>query len=122
MPSAQDLAFINNLISINSRVQLYFSYSGPWLGLAFSTFALLALVLPERREKNLIIYIFGWQYAIGVIYALNMLFNDPAFSQKLFGYTFKQSVSDPVCKLSNMLLRLFYCASPWMQVVLFFSF
>ena len=31
-------------------------------------------------------------------------------------------VSDPICKLSYMFLRFFYCASPWMQVVIFLLF
>lgn len=116
--SPQDLALVNSLSSINAKLQLYFSYSAPWLGLAFSIFATLALVLRKRRESNLLIYIFVWNYAIGIIYPLNMVFNDYQFSQKLFGYTFKQAVSDPVCKLSSFFVRFIYCASPWMQVVI----
>ena len=118
MTSAQDKDFANALISVSSQLMLYFSYSAPWIGLALSTFTLLAFLLRKRRENKLLIYIFVWQYAIGVIYPLNILFNDPSYSQKLFGYTFTQSVADPVCKISNMFLRFFYCASPWMQVVL----
>lgn len=118
MVSAGDLALISTLSSVNTKLQLYFSYSAPWLGLAFSIFATLALVLRKRRESNLLIYIFVWNYAIGIIYPLNMVFNDYQFSQKLLGYTFKQAVSDPVCKLSSLFLRFIYCASPWMQVVI----
>ena len=117
--SAGDLALINTLSSVNTKLQLYFSYSAPWLGLALSIFATLALVLRKRRESNLLIYIFVWNYAIGIIYPLNMVFNDYQFSQKLLGYTLKQAVSDPVCKLTNLFFRFIYCASPWMQVVIF---
>ena len=119
MTSSADAAFINTLNSVNNQLQLYFSYSAPWLGLAFSTFAFLALVLRKRRDKNLLIYIFVWQYIIAIIYPLNILFNDNQFTPKLFGYTLRQYVSDPVCKLGFMLLRYIYCIAPWMQVVIF---
>lgn len=110
---------INFLISVSSKLQLYFSYTAPWLGLGVSTFALLAIVLRKRREKNLIIYLFAWQYILAVIYPLNMLFNDPQFSINLFGINLNKYVSDPICKMSNMFLRFFYCSSPWIQVVIF---
>lgn len=119
MSSSQSTDFINLLISVNNKLQMYFSYSAPWLGLGVSTFALLAIVLRKRREKNLIIYIFAWEYILGIIFALNMLFNDPQFSVYNFGYTLTKYISDPVCKMSNMFLRFFYCASPWIQVVIF---
>ena len=118
MTSEQDLAIISTLSSVSNQLKLYFSYSVPWLGLVLSTFALLAFLIRKRRENNLLIYIFVWQYAIGVIYPLNILFNDPSYSLPLFGYTLRQSVADTVCKLSNMFLKFIYCTSPWMQVVL----
>lgn len=119
MSSSSDFAFASFLNSVNIQLRTYFAYCAPWLGLGFSTFALLALVLRKRREKNLLIYIFVWQYAIGIIYSLNIAFNDSQFSQTLFGFTLKQAISDPICKLSNMFLKLVYCLSPWMQVVIF---
>lgn len=120
MTSQQEQNLVNLLTSVNNQLKLYFSYCAPWVGLFLSAVALIVLVLRKRREKNLVIYLFTWQYAIGIIFSLNMVFLDPQFSQKLFGFTLKQYVSDPVCKLSNMFLRFFYCASPWMQVVINF--
>lgn len=119
MTTQAEKNFINNLNKVNSNLNLYFSYSAPWLGLSWSTVAFLVLLLRKRREKNLIIFLFTWQYAFGIIFSLNILFNDPQFSQNLFGFTLKQYVSDPVCKISNMFLRFFYCTSPWMQVVIY---
>jgi len=122
MSSQQDLYIINLLSSISSKLNLYFSYIAPWICLGLSTFAFTVLVLRKRREKNLIIYLFAWQYAFAIFFALNLVFNDPQFSLKLFNYTLKQYVSDPVCKLSNMILRFFYFTSPWMQVVIIIYF
>lgn len=119
MASAQDLAYVKYLSSINTQLQTYFAYIAPWIGLGFSTFAFLALALRKRRDKNLLIYIFLWQYIIGIIYPLNIAFNDNQFTVKLFGYTLQQYVSDPVCKLNYMFIRYIYCISPWMQVVIF---
>lgn len=121
MASNQDLAKATFLNSVNTQLLLYFSYTAPWVGFALSIFATLALVLRKRRESNLLIYVFVWNYVIGIIYALNIVFNDSQFSQKLFGFTFKQAVSDPVCKLSNMFSKFIYCASPWMQVVIYYN-
>ena len=117
--SQEDRDYINYLNSFNVELKYIFSYSIPWLGLAVSTFALLALIKRRRldRGKNLLIYIFQWQYAISIIYWLNMIFNDPQYSTLLFKYSLSQGVSDPICKLSFMLLRFIYCASPWIQVV-----
>ena len=120
MTSQQNL--VKLLSTVGSQLKLYFSYSVPWLALGFSTVALLVLVLRKRREKNLVIYLFAWQYAFVILFCLNLLFNDPQFYLKLFSYSLKQYVSDPVCKMSNMFLRFFYCASPWMQVVIYLSF
>jgi hypothetical protein len=116
MTSQQD--YINLLTTVNNQLKLYFSYCAPWLGIALAIISLGVLLIRKRREKNLIIYLFAWQYAVGILFCLNILFLDPQFSLKLFGFTFKQYVSDPVCKLSNMFLRFFYCLSPWMQVVI----
>jgi hypothetical protein len=106
---------------VSASIQIYtiFSYSVPWAGIILSIFATIALMKPRSRRKNLLIYIFKWQYLISIIFWLNMLFNDSRFTSRLFNYSLMQSVSDPICKLSNMLLRFFYCASPWMQVVIF---
>lgn len=122
MASAADRAFVNTLNSVNSQLKTYFAYIMPWIGLGFSTFAFLALVLRKRREKNLLIYIFVWQYIIAIIYPLNIVFNDNQYTTKLFGYTLIFYVSDPVCKLSFMFMRFIYCISPWMQVVIYLFF
>ena len=124
MTSSEDKEFAKYLNSINMQLQYIFSYSVPWLGLALSTFALIALMKRRRRGqgKNLLIYIFKWRYAIAITYWLNMIFNDSKFSYKLFTYTLNTFVSDPICKLSFMFMRFFYCVSPWMQVVIFFYY
>jgi hypothetical protein len=119
MSSSQDIAYSKYLNNINLDLQRYFLYSAPLLGLVLSTFGLLALVLQKRRESNLLIYIFAWQYAIGIIYPINMVLDDSQYTTKVFGYTLKQYVSDPICKLNATFVRFLYCISPWMQVVIF---
>lgn len=118
MTSQEDQNLFKLLSTISSQLKLYFSYCAPWLSICFSIVAIMALVLRKRREKNLVIYLFAWQYAFSILFCLNMAFNDPDFSKMLFGFTLNIYVSDPVCKMSNMFLRFFYCASSWMQVVI----
>ena len=122
MTSQEDSDFSKYLTSVGIQIVYIFSCSVPWLGLALSTFALIALMKPRRREqgKNLLIYIFKWRYWISIVYWLNMVFNDPQFSYILFNYSLKQFVSDPICKMNNLFLMFFYCVSPWMEVVIFF--
>ena len=121
MTSQEDQAFANYISSVIVELQKIFSYIIPWLGLAFAIFAFIALVRPRRRARGklLLIYIFQWRYAIAIIFWLNMIFNDEQFSNNLFSYSLRQSVPDPICKLSNLFLKFFYCASPWIQVVIF---
>jgi hypothetical protein len=121
MTIQEDQDFTKYLTSINVKLQYIFTYSVPWLGLALSILALIALIKPRRRVqgKNLLIYIFKWQYAIAIIYWLNLIFNDDQYSKKLFNYSLRQNVSDPICKLTFMLVNFIYCTSPWMQVVIF---
>lgn len=119
MASEQDKAFASYMVSASIQTYTIFSYSVPWFGIVLSTFAMIVLMKPRGRRKNLLIYIFKWQYLISIIFWLNMVFIDPQFTLRLFNYSLMQSVSDPICKLINMLLRFFYCASPWMQVVIF---
>ena len=121
MTSQEDQDFAKYIISINAQIQYIFSYSVPWIGLTFSILALISLVKPRRRVqgKNLLIYIFKWQYSIAIIYWLNMIFNDPQFTLTLFNYNLRINVSDPICKLTFMFLNFIYCTSPWMQVVIF---
>ena len=122
MSSSQNVAYSNYLNSINLNLQRYFLFSAPWLGLGLSTFGLLALLLQKRRESNLLIYIFVWQYVIGIIFPLNIVLDDSQYTTKLFGYSLKQYVSDPICKLNATIVRFLYCISPWMQVVIFIYF
>jgi hypothetical protein len=121
MTIQEDQDFTKYLTSINVKLQYIFTYSVPWLGLALSILALIALIKPRRRVqgKSLLIYIFKWQYAIAIIYWLNLIFNDDPYSKKLFNYSLRQNLSDPICKLTFMLLKFIYCTSPWMQVVIF---
>ena len=119
---AQDVTYVNYLLSVMDDVQAAFSYSLPWFGLLISTFAALALIIPKRTHKNLLIYIFQWQYTIAIIYWLNMAFINPPFSLTLFNYSLRASVPDVVCKLSPMISNFIFCAAPWMQVVIFIYF
>ena len=119
--SQEDQDIATYLVSVSLKLQLLFSYSVPWLGLAVSIFVIIALMKSRRRNrgKHLLIYIFKWQYAIAIAYWLNIIFNDDLYSSNLFNYNIRRNVSDPICKLTSMFLRFFYCASPWMQVVIF---
>ena len=119
--SPEDQNIVNYLISVSVKIHLIFTYSVPWFGLAVSIFAIIALMKsrPRNRGKNLLIFIFKWQYAIAIVYWLNMIFNDDLFSLDLFNYSIRRYVSDPICKLTTMAKQFFYCAPPWMQVVIF---
>ena len=119
--SPEDQVIVSYLVSVSNKLQEIFSYSVPWLGLAVSIFVIIALMKSRGRNrgKNLLIYIFKWQYSIAIIYWLNMIFNDEQNSYYLFNYKVTKTDSDPFCKLTSMFLRFFYCASPWMQVVKF---
>jgi hypothetical protein len=122
MTSSQDQDFGNYMKMVYTQLQNIFSYSVPWFGLAVSTFALIALMKPRRREqgKNLLIYIFKWRYWIAIFYWLNMIFIDYQFSYILFNYNIRLNVSDPICKFSSVFMRFFYFVSPWMEVVILF--
>lgn len=124
MVSPEDQDIVKYLISVSVKIQVLFTYSVPWLGLAISIFAIIALTKSRTRNrgKNLLIYIFKWQYAIVVIYWLNMVFIDDLFSLDLFNYSIRRNVSDPICKLTTMAKQFFYCAPSWMQVVIFLNF
>jgi hypothetical protein len=119
MTSENDKDYISYLNSVNLELQYIFLYTVPWFGLVCSTFSTIALAKRRRRgrEKNLLIYIFQWRYAISIIYWLNMVFIDDQYSTLLFNYNLRYSVPDPICKLRFMFLRFIYCASPWIQVV-----
>lgn len=122
MTSAQDIAFGLAISSANNQITQYFSYTMPWLTIGCNLVALSVLYFRKRIEQNIVIFIFKWQYLLGILYALNMLTNENQFSQTLFKYVLTENVSDPVCKLRFLFLRFIYCLSPWMQVVLSFFF
>ena len=119
--SPEDQNIVKYLISVSDKLHLIFTYSVPWFGLALSIFAIMALMKsrPRNRGKNLLIYIFKWQYSIAIIYWLNMIFNDEQNSLELFNYSIRRNVSDPICKLTTMVKQFFYCVPPWMQVVIY---
>lgn len=109
MSSAENTTYELFLITLSGRINTYFAYYAPWIGLVLSTFGLLALLSTRKpRHENLLLFIFAWQYSIGIIYSLNMIFLDRQ--------TFV-SVTEPVCKLTHMFTKFVYCLSPWMQVV-----
>lgn len=119
MSSNQDYDFGLYLSNINTQIPLIFSYFVPWVGFAIFTFTSLVLIIRKRTEENLFIYLFQWQYAIGVLFWLNMILSDPRFTLRIFGYSYR-AASEPVCKLIPMVSKFIYCASPWMQVVIDF--
>lgn len=118
MSNPQDIAYMNYLLTVMDNLQAAFAYTLPWLGLVVFTFAALALIIPRRKEENLLVYIFKWQYSIAIVYWLNMAFINPPFSLKLFNYSLRASVPDVICKLSPMISNFIVCAAPWMQVVI----
>ena len=117
MTSTDDIQYASMLIDIQLKMPIYFSYTVPWIGLVSSSFALIVLFLSKRSENSLIIYIFKWQYAIGVIYALNLVFLDNTYSQKLFNYSLNINVPVFLCQIEFVVINTIYCLSPWMQVV-----
>ena len=120
MPSSQDYEFAVYLSFINVQIPVIFSYFVPWIGLAIFAFATLILIVRKRTEENLFIYIFQWQYAIGVIFWLNMIFIDYKFTPILFKYNIRINFPDIFCKLITMISTFINCLSPWMQVVTHF--
>lgn len=117
MTSTQDLLYAKWLSQVSSKISLYYSYSIPWMTIICNLFALGVLFFRKRTEENLLILIFKWQYFIGLIYSLNMVFNDNVFSYSLFNYVSTQNVADIVCKLHLIWMKYIYCMAPWMQVV-----
>lgn len=123
MASLDDILYAIQLSQINGQIPTYYGYCVPWMAIGCNLFALGVLFFRKRqeREQNLVILIFKWQYATGLIYALNMLLNDNVFSLSLFNFILTRNVSDLVCKLHLILLKYFYSMSPWMQVVITFD-
>lgn len=117
MSSSQDYEFALYLSYVNFQIPIIFSYFVPWIGLAVFAFATVILIVRKRTEENLLIYIFQWQYAIGVIFWLNMIFIDHKFTTFLFKYNFHINFADIICKLITMISTFINCLSPWMQVV-----
>lgn len=117
MSSTEEVLYALRLSQVSSKISLYYSYSIPWMSIFCDLFALGVLFFRKRREENLLILIFKWEYIISLIYALNMVFNDNVFSYSLFKYVSTQNVADPVCKLHLVLMKYIYCMAPWMQVV-----
>lgn len=119
MSGGQDYDLATSLSNVNTKMPIIFSYFVPWIGLAISIFATVVLLLRKRTEDNqsLLIYIFQWQYAIGIVFWLNMIFLDFNFTKNLFGYNLRSYVPDIACKLVPMICKFLYCSSPWIQVV-----
>ena len=119
MSSSQDYDFAFSLSTVNTQMPIIFSYFVPWIGLAICIFATVVLLLRKRTEDNqsLLIYIFQWQYAISVVFWLNMIFFDYNFAKNLFGYNWRSNMPDIICKLVPMICKFLYCSSPWIQVV-----
>lgn len=110
------------LQQISTNLPIYFSYCIPWISLVLGLFSMCVLFFKKRQEKNIIIFIFKWQYIINVLYALNMVFNDNTFTVNLFNYNLNIGILDPFCKMHYVSVRFIYCLSPWMQVVNFFFY
>ena len=114
-----DYDLVTSLSTVNTQMPIIFSYFVPWIGLVISIFATVVLLLRKRTEDNqsLLIYIFQWQYAVGIVFWLNMIFLDYNFAKNLFGYNWRTYVPDIACKLVPMICKFLYCSSPWIQVV-----
>lgn len=110
-----DYSYFLSWIAI--KLPVFFSYFMPLVGLSSGLFACAVLYLSKHSEVTPVIFIFKWQYVIGVLYALNMIFNDPMFTSSLFPYNPNEFVSNAFCKVQTIIMHFFYCISPWIQVV-----
>lgn len=110
------------LINANNKLSEIYGYIFPWIGLTFSSFAFVSLIIRNRGDQNLLIFLFKWQYALCIIYSLNMAFLDNRFTVYITKYTFTLYISDGTCKVVNMLKNFIYCVPTWLQVVSLFFF
>lgn len=123
MASQQDFLYAEKLTNIKNIIIKYYSYS-LLLPIFWNCFAFIAFFFSketgsyfQRREKQLIILIFKYQYGIALLFTLNMVLIDGLFSYNLFGYVLTMNVSDTVCKLRLVLNKYLYCIAPCYQVV-----
>ena len=102
------------------KIQKYYTWSVPWFSIALELFTLGVLFLrkPSLVDKTNVIYLYKWQYVIGIIYALNMIFNDSDFASSLFGYDLTQNMTDAACKVTYFSRHYIYFLPSWMQVVI----
>lgn len=107
------------LFLVSTKMIEYFAYSFLWIGLVSEVIALSVLFLRRRsRVQNTnYIYLFKWQYSVGMLYILNMIFNNENFSDILFGYQVQRGLPDAGCKIQNFANNLILCSPSWMQVV-----
>lgn len=117
MTSQEEFEWVLQLLYTNSQISRTFAYTLPWIGFACNLFAFISLMVRKRVEQNLLIFLFKWQYGLGIIYALNIVLLDTTFSQPLGLYNLTRFVSDISCRVISVIMKFIYCIPPWMQVV-----
>jgi hypothetical protein len=123
MASQEDFLYAIELRNIKTCIKTCYSYSilsaSIWNCLAFAAlfFSNETGCSLQCREKKLTIFIFKVQYAITLIFTINMVLNENLFSYPLFNYVLTKNVPDWVCKLHFVIKRYVYCMAPFFQMV-----
>lgn len=118
--SSQETAWAAQLNIANNKIGEIFGYTFPWVGLTFSSLAFISLMIRNRNDQNLLIFLFKIQYALCLIYSFNIVFLDSKFTVYITKYTLILYVSDGSCKFVNMIKNFIYCIPSWLQVVSYF--
>lgn len=120
MATPSELEFIQILSDIDIKTSTYFSYTLPWIGLACSSIAFVTLMVRKYGDQNMLYFLFKWQYALCVVYSLNIVFFDSNYTKFIGNYVFIRNVTDSACKFFNMIAKYIYCLPSWLQVVTLF--
>lgn len=115
--SLDELESLRELGKISDLITRYFVYTIPWLSLAFSSIAFVSLLLRRYGHQSLLFFLFKWQYAISIVYTLNLLFLDYKFSPLIAAYDLTRYVDATTCAMVNMISKFIYCLPSWLQVV-----
>lgn len=121
MSFVDELEELKKLGQINSQILNAFSFSVPWMSLACSSFAFLLFAIHKHNHKNVLFFLFKWQYACCFVYSLNLILLDKHFTSTIFSYNPNRGVNDAICKTVNFASKLVYCIPSWMQVMITFD-
>lgn len=116
-----DLQLANYVRYLRTVVNNYFAYTVLSIAFVSQIVALAVLFIRRPKESTLMIYLLKWQYVLGTLYVLNIGLIESRITPFIWRYSRTQNVSDFGCKILNLMENLFYCLTPWMQVVSFRS-